>query len=494
MSRSLLEALDALEAAASDAGLDPAAARGEGAAFAAAIAESATGAADDWAALMGTSTTGFFSAASSARRFRNGPTDLLTTLAAEGRDTTGYAQALTEVAAAACDLGDPTMRVVSNASVAAAAQLRAAGVQPVPPVQHQGPLPSAGTPVPVRTGVTLAGTSIATAAAAPASPAPEPEPEDTATLDEVLAELDALVGLDGVKAEVHRQAQVLRVAKLRDEAGIANPDITRHLVFTGNPGTGKTTVGRFLARIYRALELLDKGHLVETDRSGLVAGYEGQTAIKVVEVVKTGIGGVLFIDEAYSLVSGDFGQEAIDTLNKAMEDHRDDLVVIVAGYAAPMSEFLDANPGLRSRFPKTIDFPDYTDDELVRIFEHLCGKSDYVATDAVVERVRAAVAATPRGPGFGNGRFVRNCFDAAVVAQAWRLRDVAEPTVEQLRELLPEDIAVELPPPADPGTPGVVEPFAAADASAEPRPIEPVDPAADAAVPAPVAPVEGEVR
>jgi Holliday junction resolvasome RuvABC ATP-dependent DNA helicase subunit len=461
MTTSLAAALAALEAVARSSGIDPAAARREGAALAAAIAESATGAADDWAAEMGSTTAGFFQAAVAARRFRAAPTDLLVQVSADGGDPTAYAQALTEVAASACDLGEPSMRVVSNASVAAAAQLRAAGIQPVPPVAAAGTTssgPGAAHPVPVRS-------TSAPARPAPGTAAVVDEPEDTATLEEILAELDDLVGLDVVKGEVHHQAQVLRIAKLRDEAGIANPDITRHLVFVGNPGTGKTTVGRFLARIYRSLGLLDKGHLVETDRSGLVAGYEGQTALKVIEVVTTAIGGVLFIDEAYALVSGDFGQEAIDTLNKAMEDHRDDLVVVVAGYAEPMADFLDANPGLRSRFPKTIEFPDYTDDELVRIFESLCERSEYRCAAGTVDRVRTAIALAPRGTGFGNGRFVRNCFDAAVVAQAWRLRDVADPTVDQLCELLPGDVAVELPAPADPGTAGVVEPFATATES-----------------------------
>ena len=169
-----------------------------------------------------------------------------------------------------------------------------------------------------------------------------------------------------MKAEIHRQAAVLRVEGLRKEAGLAAPTITRHMIFNGNPGTGKTTVARLVAGIYRALGLLSKGQLVEVDRSELVAGYLGQTAMKTADVVKSAEGGVLFIDEAYSLAGDQYGQEAIDTLVKEMEDKRDDLVVIVAGYPVPMAVFISQNPGLDSRFRTTIDFVDYTDDELVR--------------------------------------------------------------------------------------------------------------------------------
>lgn len=219
----------------------------------------------------------------------------------------------------------------------------------------------------------------AAAGAAPAATAAAPV-EPPRPLEELLAELDALVGLAAVKAEVKLVTNVLRVARLRKERGLPIVEQSRHLVFTGNPGTGKTTVARLLAAIYRTLGVVEKGQLVETDRSGLVAGYVGQTAIKVKEVFTSAIGGVLLIDEAYALARGsgsDFGHEAIDAIVKLMEDHRDDVVLIAAGYSEEMVDFLDANPGLRSRFPKTIFFADYTDDELLHIFDGMCATTRY---------------------------------------------------------------------------------------------------------------------
>ncbi|WP_375432459.1 AAA family ATPase [uncultured Friedmanniella sp.] len=292
---------------------------------------------------------------------------------------------------------------------------------------------------------------------APADPKPEPKPEPATpepTLDELLAELDALTGLSEVKAEIHRQVAVLRVEALRTKAGLRAPTITRHLVFVGNPGTGKTTVARLVGGIYRALGLLSKGQLVEVDRSELVAGYLGQTATKTAEVVASAVGGVLFIDEAYSLSGDQFGREAVDTLVKEMEDRRDDLVLIVAGYPDPMVVFIAQNPGLASRFRTTIEFGDYSDDELVSILTSMAETGDYDLADGCVERFEMVLATTPRGPTFGNGRFARNLLEAAIGRHAWRLRDVDEPTLDQLRTLLPDDLDARiLEPPPDPTEP-----------------------------------------
>ena len=283
----------------------------------------------------------------------------------------------------------------------------------------------------------------ATSSPAAAPVAAEVPQEPPRPLEELLAELDELIGLEGVKGEVKLVANLIQVQNLRRERNLPVPESSRHLVFTGNPGTGKTTVARLLAQIYRTLGVVEKGHLVETDRSGLVAGFVGQTALRVKEVFTTALEGVLLIDEAYALARGgerDFGQEATDTLVKLVEDHRDDIVVIAAGYPQEMHVFVESNPGLRSRFPKTIHFPDYNDAELFAIFELHARKNHYALDAAAGDAVRAWFAAQPRDKGFGNGRLARNLFEAAVARQASRVVAIGDPTDVQLTELTHADI------------------------------------------------------
>jgi hypothetical protein len=272
----------------------------------------------------------------------------------------------------------------------------------------------------------------------------------------------------------------LKVQAKRQEKGLKDPTITRHLVFVGNPGTGKTTVARLVGGIYRALGLLSQGQLVEVDRSELVAGYLGQTAIKTAEICKKALGGVLFIDEAYSLAGDQYGEEAINTLVKEMEDNRGDLVVIVAGYPAPMATFIDENPGLASRFRTTISFDDYTDDELAGILKSMAAGGDYDLADDTLTAFRVLLAAQVRDETFGNGRFVRNAFEAAIGRQAWRLRDTDDPTVEELRELKPEDIAPTSDVPTVDWEPAATEATAPADATETTAPAHPTETTAPA--------------
>ena len=253
------------------------------------------------------------------------------------------------------------------------------------------------------------------------------EEEKEETLDELMGQMDSLIGLESVKKEVRSLINLIRVRSMRKEHDLKVMDMSFHMVFTGNPGTGKTTVARLVAKIYRKLGFLSKGQLIETDRSGLVAGYVGQTAGKVTDVVNSALGGILFIDEAYALarkgMDNDFGHEAIDTLVKLMEDHRDDLVVIVAGYTDEMHDFLTSNPGLISRFNKYIDFPDYTDDELMAILEMNAKRQGYTVEDSAKQVVREMLTSMTLSErmDFGNARGMRNTLEKLVQAQANRL-------------------------------------------------------------------------
>ena len=276
--------------------------------------------------------------------------------------------------------------------------------------------------------------------------APEAEAEKP-DLDTLLAELDELVGLETVKKEVKSRINLIKVRKLREENGLPNTAMSLHMVFLGNPGTGKTTVARLMAGLYAAIGVLSRGQLVEVDRSGLVAGYVGQTALKTQEVIQSALGGVLFIDEAYSLSSGgenDFGREAIETLLKAMEDHRDDLVVIVAGYTEPMEDFIRSNPGLQSRFNKYMEFPDYTGEELMAMFRSRCDKNGYTLTEEAEAYASELFDEMyeERDDNFGNGRDVRNFFEDAVSRQADRVAAMEAPTKDDLMTIIKEDMEI----------------------------------------------------
>ncbi|MBQ7446889.1 MAG: AAA family ATPase [Eubacterium sp.] len=263
-----------------------------------------------------------------------------------------------------------------------------------------------------------------------------------------MEQLDELIGLAEIKHDVLELTDFVKVQKMRKDQGMKSVPVSLHLVFTGNPGTGKTTVARILAKLYANIGALSKGQLVEVDRSGLVAGYVGQTALKTQEKIREALGGVLFIDEAYALSQKDdaFGQEAIDTILKAMEDHRDDLVVIVAGYTKPMEEFINSNPGLKSRFNKYIEFPDYSVDELEEIFYSNCSRYDYVVEEEAKKHIREMIVARKmqKQENFANAREVRNLFEEIITNQARRVAELESPSQEEMMLLKLEDLTEEI--------------------------------------------------
>lgn len=278
---------------------------------------------------------------------------------------------------------------------------------------------------------------------------PKEEAEPAPNLEELLAELDSLCGLEKVKSDVKSLINLVKVRKLRQEAQLPVPPMSLHLVFMGNPGTGKTTVARLLAKIYHAIGVLSKGQLIEVDRSGLVAGFVGQTALKTGEVIQKALGGVLFIDEAYALANqdspNDFGKEAIEALLKGMEDNRADLIVIVAGYTELMGRFINSNPGLESRFNKYFYFEDYKGEELMEIFQSMCKKNGYTLDEATQAYAKENFQAlyTERDENFGNARDVRNIFERAISRQSDRVAGMESPSKEDLMALTKADLEEE---------------------------------------------------
>jgi SpoVK/Ycf46/Vps4 family AAA+-type ATPase len=271
------------------------------------------------------------------------------------------------------------------------------------------------------------------------------EQKSNETLDEVLTELRGLIALDSVKEEIETLVNFVRIQLEREKQGLKTTPISYHMVFTGNPGTGKTTVARMVAKIYKHLGVLQRGHLVETDRSGLIAEYAGQTAIKTNKSIDEALDGILFIDEAYALVGegqDSYGNEAVATLIKRMEDDRGRLVVILAGYSQDMQDFLETNPGFKSRINRYIDFADYESKSMLEIFESLCKKSQYLLGPGVKEKLAAHFenAYQNRDKAFGNGRFVRNTFEKVLENQANRVSKEKQITREMLQLIVEEDV------------------------------------------------------
>lgn len=274
----------------------------------------------------------------------------------------------------------------------------------------------------------------------------ENKDDDNYTLEDQMQLLNQLVGLDRVKCKVNDLIAFQKVQLLRKAKGLHSPKSAMHMAFTGNPGTGKTTVARIVGRIYRKLGLLSKGHFMEVSRTDLIAGYQGQTAHKVKEVIEKAKGGVLFIDEAYSITENDhcdsYGRECLTELTKALEDYREDLVVIVAGYTEPMKQFFESNPGLKSRFNTFIEFDDYDVYELLDILRSMSEIEDYVVTTSAIDilsELFVDVIKTERGE-FANGRFVRNIFETMVMNHARRIVNFDSPSLKELKELTDKDI------------------------------------------------------